>query len=160
VRSILSYSLFSDDGLAQRHIFGYLLSMSLYRFEWRADFDNVALNALHAEAFAHPPGARDWVSQVRSHSLGWVCAYDDEALVGFVNVAWDGALHAFILDTAVAASAQRHGVGTDLVREATAKAADAGCIWLHVDFEEALKSFYFNACGFVPTNAGLVSLRL
>jgi ribosomal protein S18 acetylase RimI-like enzyme len=133
--------------------------MSLYRFEWRGDFDNATLNALHAEAFAHTPDTHDWVSQVRSHSLEWVCAYNGEALVGFVNVAWDGALHAFILDAAVATSAQRHGIGTDLVREAAAKAADAGCIWLHVDFEDALKSFYFTACGFIPANAGLVSLR-
>lgn len=35
------------------------------------------------------------------HSLGWVCARFDGALVGFVNVAWDGAAHAFILDTVV-----------------------------------------------------------
>ena len=133
--------------------------MSLYKFEWRGDFDNAALNLLHAEAFAHPPDTHDWVSQVKSHSLGWVCAYDNEALVGFVNVVWDGALHAFILDTAVAASAQRHGVGRDLVQEAAAKAAEAGCIWLHADFEDALKNFYFNAYKFVPTNAGLVSLH-
>jgi hypothetical protein len=34
----------------------------------------------------------------------------------------------------------------------------AGCEWLHVDFEDHLRSFYFDACGFQPTNAGLVRL--
>jgi hypothetical protein len=33
-----------------------------------------------------------------------------------------------------------------------------GCIWLYVDFAEALESFYLNACGFIPANAGRVSL--
>lgn len=31
--------------------------------------------------------------------------------------------------------------------------------WLHVDFDDHLKSFYFDACGFRPTNAGLIQLR-
>jgi hypothetical protein len=40
------------------------------------------------------------------------------------------------------------------VREARA----AGCEWLHVDFEDHLRAFYLDACGFVPTNAGLIEL--
>ena len=34
----------------------------------------------------------------------------------------------------------------------------AGCEWLHVDFDDHLRSFYFDACGFEPTNAGLIDL--
>jgi hypothetical protein len=30
--------------------------------------------------------------------------------------------------------------------------------WLHVDFEDHLRGFYFDACGFTPTNAGLIEL--
>jgi ribosomal protein S18 acetylase RimI-like enzyme len=129
-----------------------------YRFEWRGDFDNASVNALHAEAFGHDVLDDDWVSKVRGHSLGWASARDDEGLVGFVNVAWDGAVHAFILDAMVAARAARRGVGTRLVAEAAAGARAAGCEWLHVDFEDHLRRFYFDACGFRPTNAGLVSL--
>lgn len=33
--------------------------------------------------------------------MGWVCGRQSGRLVGFVNVAWDGAVHAFILDTLV-----------------------------------------------------------
>ncbi|MBI4935776.1 MAG: hypothetical protein HY828_17985 [Actinobacteria bacterium] len=31
--------------------------------------------------------------------------------------------------------------------------------WLHVDFDDDLRPFYFDACGFRPTNAGLMELR-
>jgi len=82
---------------------------------------------------------------VEQHSLDWVCARDGSALAGFVNVAWDGDVHAFILDTLVVAAA---------VQEARA----AGCEWLHVDFEDHLRPFYFGSCGFTPTNAGLIAL--
>ena len=34
----------------------------------------------------------------------------------------------------------------------------AGCEYLHVDFEDHLRPFYLGACGFAPTNAGLLSL--
>jgi hypothetical protein len=29
---------------------------------------------------------------------------------------------------------------------------------LHVDFDDHLRAFYFDACGFEPTNAGLIAL--
>ena len=86
------------------------------------------------------------------------CARDGGELVGWVNVPWDGAAHAFILDTIVAARAGRQGIGTKLVAVAAAEARAAGCEWLHVDFEDHLRAFYFDACGFTPTNAGLISL--
>jgi len=130
-------------------------------YEWRADFTNSEMNALHAEAFAHPAfadGEWEWKAQVQEHSLGWVCARDGKALVGFVNVAWDGAVHAFVLDTMVASSVRRRGIGTELVAVAATEARDAGCEWLHVDFEDHLGAFYLDGCGFAPTNAGLIAL--
>lgn len=81
-------------------------------YEWRGDFDNAAVNALHAEGFDHPPLKIDWLSRLRRHSLGWVCAREDGRLVGFVNVAWDGGVHAFVLDTVVDRRHRRSGVGT------------------------------------------------
>ncbi len=128
-------------------------------YRWRGDFNNAELNALHAEAFEHRILDDDWSGQVHRHSLGWVCARDEDDLVGFVNVAWDGGLHAFILDTVVAARARRQAIGTQLVAVAVAEARAAACEWLHVDFEEHLRPFYFDACGFTPTNAGLIALR-
>jgi GNAT superfamily N-acetyltransferase len=127
-------------------------------YEWRGDFDNAEVNALHAEAFAHRPLEEDWKTQVHKHSLGWVCARDGEELVGFVNVPWDGAVHAFILDTMVASRMGRRGIGKELVAVALGEARAAGCEWLHVDFDDHLRAFYFDACGFTPTNAGLIAL--
>jgi GNAT superfamily N-acetyltransferase len=127
-------------------------------YEWRGDFDNPAINALHAEAFGHRVLVDDWQAQVRRYSLGWVCACDADRLVGFVNVAWDGGVHAFVLDTMVAAHARRAGVGRVLVEIAVREARAAGCEWLHVDFDPHLRSFYFAACGFTPTDAGVIRL--
>ncbi|HWB37545.1 MAG TPA: GNAT family N-acetyltransferase [Rugosimonospora sp.] len=127
-------------------------------FEWRGSFDNDEVNALHAEGFDHPPLTDDWWAQVNRHSLGWVCARRGGELVGFVNVAWDGGVHAFVLDTLVTAGVRRQGVGTELVAVAARGARAARCEWLHVDFDDHLRSFYFDACGFTPTNAGLIAL--
>ncbi|MFE0098929.1 hypothetical protein [Streptomyces sp. NPDC059009] len=76
-------------------------------YEWRGGFDNAAVDALHAEGFGHRIMDIDWLTQVRRHSLGWVCA--------------------------------------------------AVCEWLHVDFDDELRDFYFDDCGFAPTNAGLIA---
>jgi ribosomal protein S18 acetylase RimI-like enzyme len=127
-------------------------------YGWRGAFDNAEVSELHAEAFGHRVLDDDWVGQVERHSLGWVCARDGDELVGFVNVAWDGGVHAFVLDTIVAAQAGRRGIGTRLVGAAVEGARAAGCEWLHVDFEDHLRAFYLDACGFVPTNAGLIRL--
>jgi len=127
-------------------------------YYWRGDFENPEVNALHAEAFNHPVLGDDWKRQVHRHSLGWVCARHDDDLAGFVNVPWDGGVHAFVIDTMVAARARRQGIGTQLVAVAVAEARAAGCEWLHADFDDDLRAFYFDACGFTPTNAGLIAL--
>lgn len=128
-------------------------------YQWRGRFGNDELNALHAEGFGHRLFNDDWFRQVKRHSLGWVTARDGEALVGFVNVAWDGGIHAFILDTLVAVAARRRGIGAALIGVAVREASAAGCDWLHVDFDEPLRDFYFKACGFRPTPAGLIALQ-
>jgi len=127
-------------------------------YQWRGAFANEEVNRLHAEGFKHEVLDDDWWQQLNEHSLGWVTARDDTDLVGFVNVAWDGVGHAFVIDTLVTGHAQRQGVGVGLVEVATTESRAAGCEWLHVDFEDHLKSFYFDACGFTPTNAGLIAL--
>jgi GNAT superfamily N-acetyltransferase len=127
-------------------------------YAWRGAFDNAEVNALHAQGFDHRMLDDDWWGQVNRHSLGWVVARDGADLVGFVNVAWDGMIHAFILDTLVSAGARRRGIGTGLVKVAVEHAGAAGCEWLHVDFDPHLKDFYLGACGFTPTDAGVVPL--
>ena len=127
-------------------------------YQWRGDFASTEVETLHGDGFGHAPGDYDWKAQAERHSLGWVCARRDGELAGFVNVAWDGGTHAFILDTMVARPLRRQGIGTRLVETAAREAREAGCQWLHVDFEDHLGAFYFAGCGFRPTNAGLIRL--
>jgi len=50
----------------------------------------------------------------------------------------------------------------DLARslhEAADLAADAGCEWLHADYEPHLAHFYLKACGMRRTEAGLLELK-
>jgi GNAT superfamily N-acetyltransferase len=80
------------------------------------------------------------------------------ALIGFVNVAWDGGIHAFLLDMTVHPDFRRRGIATELVRRVTEAARARGAEWLHVDFEPQLEAFY-RGCGFGPTEAGLLRLN-
>ncbi|MFD9958748.1 GNAT family N-acetyltransferase [Amycolatopsis sp. NPDC058986] len=127
-------------------------------YGWRArlaDDELAALTRSHGGA-----AEAGWWDRIRAHSLGWVTGREPGGtLVGFVNVAWDGADHAFLLDPKVRPDHQHRGIDTELVRRAAAGATEAGCEWLHVDFEEHLRDFYFGACGFRPTDAGLIALR-
>lgn len=101
--------------------------------------------------------AIDW-QPVLAHSLGWVTAHSEGRLIGFVNVAWDGGGHMFLLDTTVDPDYQRQGIGSELVRKAIALSAEAGGDWLHVDSDEVLMNGFYGPCGFEPTPAGLVNL--
>ena len=130
-------------------------------YEWRGDFTNQDVSALHAEAFntrVYEESGWNWAELVHRHSLGWVVAREGAELVGFVNVLSDGLVHAWLQDTMVAAKARGRGIGTHLVTWARDGAKAAGCEYLHVDFEDHLRPFYVGACGFAPTNAGLLLL--
>nr|WP_232531215.1 GNAT family N-acetyltransferase [Microlunatus antarcticus] len=112
---------------------------------------------MHDAAFGGRGPVLPWNARLHRNSLSWVEAYADGHLVGFVNVAWDGGTHAFLLDTCVAPDRQGQGVGVELVRRATEAARGTGCTWLHVDCEPRLETFYVR-CGFSPTPAGLLRL--
>ncbi|UCB43265.1 MAG: GNAT family N-acetyltransferase [Dehalococcoidales bacterium] len=117
---------------------------------------NQELNTLFASAW---PDHNTWdFTPTLEMSLGYVCAFQGDRLVGFVNVAWDGGRHAFLLDTTVHSDIQRHGIGLELVRRAENLAREAGLEWLHVDYETHLSEFY-EKCGFKNTTAGLIKLK-
>lgn len=116
----------------------------------------VALQSLWMAAWGGPGSAN--FEAILERSLGHVGAYAGDELVGFVNLAWDGGVHAFILDTCVHPGKQRQGVGTQLVRKAVEIATVRGIEWLHVDHEPHLTPFYVR-CGFRPTEAGVMRLR-
>ena len=131
-------------------------------YEWRGTFVNEEVSALHAEAFAtgsHSSERWDWPTLVTRHSLGWVTARENDDLIGFVNVLWDGLVHAWLQDTMVAARVRHRRIGAALVAGARDGAKAAGCEWLHVDFPDDLVDFYVRVCGFRPTNGALMALR-
>lgn len=117
--------------------------------------DNESLNALFAAAWEGHSASN--FEAVLSRSLLYVCAYAGDTLVGFVNVAWDGGVHAFLLDTTVHRDWQRRGIGRQLVLRAVEAARGSGVEWIHVDYEPHLEDFY-TGCGFRPTLAGLIRL--
>ncbi|MGZ6298881.1 MAG: GNAT family N-acetyltransferase [Candidatus Limnocylindria bacterium] len=95
---------------------------------------------------------------VFEHSFTWVAAWANEELVGFVNVAWDGDVHFFLLDLTVHPEYQHRGIGQRLVEEAIDACRGHG-EWLHVDADDPLMAdFYERRCGFVRTPAGLFDL--
>lgn len=125
----------------------------------RSAVDNVELSELHQAAFGSDQlEVLPWRDRLEAHSLTWVQAFDAGRLVGFVNVAWDGGAHAFLLDTIVERERRHQGIGIELVRQAAGAAQETGCAWLHVDYEPHLAAFYVDSCGFRPTAAGLLRL--
>ncbi|WP_224393105.1 GNAT family N-acetyltransferase [Pseudonocardia sp. ICBG1293] len=132
--------------------------MTGVRVRVRPAVDDVALSALHAAGFDETPRLRRWSAQLAEHSLSWLDARDGDALVGFVNLAWDGDRHAFLLDLVVADGYRRRGIGRALVAGAVEEATAAGCTWLHADFAPHLTPFH-RSCGLPPTDAGLLRLH-
>ena len=116
---------------------------------------NDILNPLFESAW--PNHVNEDYQRVLTRSLVYIVAWDEDTLIGFVNVAWDGGIHAFLLDTTVHPDWQRRGIGQELVKRAAQAAKERGMDWLHVDYEPHLETFY-HGCGFKPTPAGLMRL--
>ena len=117
---------------------------------------NMDLNELFAASWPRhrPVDFRPLIER----SLAYVCARAVERLVGFVYLAWDGGIHAFLLDPTVHPELRRRGIGRRLVQEVIAVARQREIVWVHVDFEPHLRGFY-EQCGFRDTAAGLFRLR-
>ncbi len=94
-------------------------------------------------------------ARVNQHSLGWACVREGRDPVGFVNVAWDGGVHAFILGALVTARARRPGhskgkaprAETRLITVAAENARAAGCDWLHGEPERETRRLIAAAPG-------------
>lgn len=131
--------------------------LAVIEYRINPKLSNDALNRLFNAAWAKH-STSDF-SSVLAHSLDYIGAFAaDDQLIGFVNLAWDGGVHAFLLDPTVDPAWQRRGIGKELVMRAIGEATLRGCMWLHVDFEAQLEPFYAR-CGFTPTQAGLVRLK-
>ena len=130
----------------------------MIRIEVAPRLSQPGLDRLWRSAWGEPL-ANNYLERVLPRSLTYVGAFDEDRIVGFVNVAWDGAVHAFILDTCVDEDYRRQGIASKLVKRAATAAKERGAAWLHVDFEPHLGTFY-RTCGFRPTAAGLIALNM
>ena len=86
----------------------------MIRFVDSPPLSNAELNELFFSAWESWE-ARDFQPVLR-RSVGYVSAHDEKRLIGFVNVAGDGGLHAFLLDATVHPDFQRRGVASALLR--------------------------------------------
>ena len=121
----------------------------------RAILTDNELNALFSLSWERHE--RRSFQSVLASSLTYFAAFNGDRLIGFVNVAWDGGAHAFLLDPTVVPDQRRKGIGAALVRSAAAAASVAGAEWLHVDYDPASANFYA-AVGFRPSQAGVLRL--
>ncbi len=127
----------------------------MIRFDTRLSLDFRKLDALFTAAWGSPKPGYD---RVLARSFTWVTASSGDELVGFVNVAWDGDAHFFLLDTTVHPGWQGKGIGRRLVEEVISACRGRG-EWLHVDAPEELMLGFYQRCGFQPTPAGLLNLN-
>jgi ribosomal protein S18 acetylase RimI-like enzyme len=123
-------------------------------YRQRIQLDPRELNQLFEAAWGSP---KDGYERVFAHSFTWISAHDGDQLVGFVNVAWDGDVHFFLMDTTVHPDWQRRGLGRRLVQEAIEACRGRG-EWLHVDADDELMSKLYWPAGFESTPAGVLDL--
>lgn len=62
-----------------------------------------------------------------------------------VDVAWDGGVHGFVLDSTVHPDHGRRGIGLSLLEEAARAASEKKLEWLHTDFVPELQPLYAKA---------------
>jgi GNAT superfamily N-acetyltransferase len=136
--------------------------MTVVTLEYQVNppLENAELNALFATAWQghHITDFQPSLERCLAHIAAFDVSPDRSRLVGFVKLAWDGGVHAFLLDTTVDSGYQHRGIGRELVARAVELAKAQGCTWLHVDFEPTLEGFYAR-CGFSDTRAGLLKLN-
>ena len=152
--------LLGDSGRGRVKVVGRgIMVRSEMAIEYRVSppVTNDELDRLYAVSWPnhHPP--YDFCPELE-RSLAFVGAYASNELIGFVRLAWDGGVHTFLLEPTVHPDLRRRGIGRTLVERVVAVARERGAEWVHVDYEPHLGAFY-HACGFTPTDAGLIRLR-
>lgn len=122
-------------------------------YAWRGPVTDAELVDLVESHGGHP--AAGWWDQIRPYSLGWVTARAvDGTLVGFVNVAWDGGDHAFLIDTKTRGSYQHRGIGTAVVRQAAHHARPSDASGYTSTSNEALRRSTSRPAAFAPRKRG------
>ena len=90
-------------------------------------------------------------------SLSYITARQNNELIGFCNVAWDGGRHATIFDVNVHPKFRRQGVALAMMEPVPKLAKTHGVKYLHVDFDQTLEPLY-SKVGFEMISAGIIFL--
>lgn len=152
----LLYGITAEEFAAARSAKPEQTSTEGLEFRRKPQLSNEELATLLDESWDRQRPPPDY-GRILARSLTWIGAYDEQQIIGYVNLAWDGGVHAFLLDTAVQPSYRHRGVGTRLVTEALRAAADhPGIEWVHVDSSPELLAGFYIPAGFRATAAGLV----
>jgi GNAT superfamily N-acetyltransferase len=124
------------------------------RYKRRPSLDERSLQALFVAGWGEPKPSYE---RALARSFAWVTTVRGTELIGFVNIAWDGGVHFFLLDTTVHPAWRAKGIGRRLVEEAIDCCRGRG-EWLHVDADEEMMTGFYEQCGFGQTSAGLIDL--
>ena len=89
--------------------------MSPIEYRVRPSLTNDDLNGLFGRAYNKTMSVD--FQRILDQSLTWVAGYDGHTLRAWVNVAWDGFVHAFLVDR-TAADDPDGAIRSELVREA------------------------------------------
>lgn len=75
-------------------------------------------------------------------SYFYICCYDDNELIGFLDVVSNGVTDAYIQDVIVNPNYQGKGIGTNLMNRAIDKLNDDNIYMISVLFQESFLPFY------------------
>ena len=88
----------------------------------------------------------------------YICCFDGDDLVGFIDIVSNGITDAYLQDLMVKPSYQGKGIGTKLMNMAIEKIKTDGIYMIGIIFEENLLGFY-KRFGFYPLMSGLLETR-
>lgn len=91
-------------------------------------------------------------------SYFYICCYEEDKLIGFLDVVSNGVTDAYIQDVMVSPKYQGKGIGTALINKAINKLKEDNIYMISVIFEESLLSFY-NKFGFNTMLSGQLDTR-
>ena len=96
--------------------------------------------------------------RILQHSLAYFTIRDDQnRLIGYCNLAWDGGRHASLFDLNIHPDFRHQGLAIKMIQQVKQVAIDNNIRFFHVDFDPTLEPLYKKA-GFDMISAGLMLL--
>lgn len=129
----------------------------MIRYEFSAPLSPAALADLRASVGWNRM-QRD-LADPRLQRYVYLCAFEDDCLIGYAEAVSNGVTDAYIQDVMVHPGRQRQGVGTQLMERMLAHLEQEGVYMVSVIYgEEALRPFY-ERFGFFTLLAGQREMR-